>query len=254
MSWRLVAASVTGSSHTAANTSCQDSNWATPSGGNAEAPVLCAFVADGAGSAARGGEGAEMAMEAAARFMNAQALEHGFIPSGDILLECAKSVRLTIEGAATDAGLPLRDYACTFLGAVSAASHTALIQIGDGGIVIDTGDGLSMPIRPMSGEYANMTCFITDEDALDRVECRVFPGIAKNLAMFTDGIQRLATNMATHTPHEGFFTNFFRVLAASSAEDEEILHHSLVAFLSSPEVDERTDDDRTLVLASLLPQ
>ena len=31
------------------------------------------------------------------------------------------------------------------------------MQIGDGGVVVDLGHGLQLPLTPMAGEYANMT-------------------------------------------------------------------------------------------------
>jgi hypothetical protein len=252
MIWRLVAASVKGSSHAASNTPCQDSNWASPSEGDATGPVLCAFVADGAGSACCGGDGAEVAMSTAAQFMRERIRHAGFAPDEAVLLECMTEVRRQISHVAEAANLTPRDYACTFLGVVSAASRTALIQVGDGGIVVDFGEGLSLPIVPMSGEYANMTYFVTDEDAMARVQTKELPGVLHNLAVFTDGIQRLAINMATYTPHPPFFTRFFQVLSQSSLEDEDKLQDALLVFLSSEAVDAKTDDDRTLVLASLV--
>jgi hypothetical protein len=190
-------------------------------------------------------------MSAAAQFIRHRIRNGGFVPDETVLLECLDEVRRQISGIAEAANLTPRDYACTFLGVISTASHTALIQVGDGGIVVDFGQGLSLPIVPMSGEYANMTYFVTDEDAKARVETKVFPAALHNLAVFTDGIQRLAINMATNTPHSPFFTKFFQVLSKSSAEDEDKLQDALLAFLSSGPVDEKTDDDRTLVLASL---
>ena len=251
MTWRLVAASVKGSSHAASNTPCQDSNWASPNEGDATLPVLCAFVADGAGSACRGGDGAEIAMSAAAQFLKKRIRYGGFVADETVLLECMDEVRRQIQLSAEAASLTPRDYACTFLGVVSAASRTALIQIGDGGIVVDFGEGLSLPIVPMSGEYANMTYFVTDEDATTHVQTRAFPSGLKNLAVFTDGVQRLAINMAANTPHAPFFAKFFQVLSQAALEDEEMLQDALLAFLSSEPVSAKTDDDRTLVLASL---
>jgi len=254
MTWRLVAASVKGSSHAANNTPCQDSNWASPNEGDLSCPVLCVFVADGAGSACHGGKGAELAMTAAARFMRDRVRQHGFVLDDTVLFDCMQAARNAIIRAADDASLSPRDYACTFLGAVSTSTHTALVQIGDGGIVVNIGDGLVLPIVPMSGEYANMTYFVTDEDAAVRVQIKVFPAAAQNVAVFTDGIQRLAINMTDHTPHSPFFAKFFRVLAQASSQDENKLQDALLAFLSSGAVDERTDDDKTLALASLVAQ
>lgn len=252
MTWRLVAASVKGSSHAAADMPCQDSNWASPSEGALVSPVLCAFAADGAGSALRGGDGAELAMEAVAHFMRERTRQDGFLPDESVVLECVEKVRNRIARAAEESGLTPRDYACTFLGVVSTATQTVLVQVGDGGIVVDVGEGLALPIIPMSGEYANMTYFVTDEDALSRVQLKSFPAPVQKLAVFTDGLQRLAINMAAQTPHEPFFTRFFAILAQASLQDEEQLQDALEAFLKSQPVEERTDDDRTLVLATLM--
>jgi hypothetical protein len=80
---------------------------------------------------------------------------------------------------------------------------------------------------------------------------KVYPAIAKRVAVFSDGLQRLALNMADNTAHEPFFTNFFRVLGASTPEQGDQLHGALLRFLRSPDVNERTDDDKTLALAVL---
>jgi len=76
----------------------------------------------------------------------------------------------------------------------------------------------------------------------------------QRLAVFTDGLQRLAINMAAQTPHEPFFARFFSILAKASLQDEEQLQDALETFLKSQPVEERTDDDRTLVLATLMAQ
>lgn len=253
MTWRLVAASVRGSSHAAAEMPCQDSNWASPSEGILASPVLCAFAADGAGSAIRGGDGAELAMAAVANFMRDRTRREGFQPDESVAIECLQHVRNRLALAAEETSLTPRDYACTLLGVVSTATQTLLVQVGDGGIVVDVGEGLALPIIPMSGEYANMTYFITDEDALSRVQLKSFSAPVQKLAVFTDGLQRLAINMAAQAPHEPFFAKFFSILGQASLKDEEKLQDLLAAFLKSRPVEERTDDDRTLVLATLQP-
>lgn len=253
MTWRLVAASVEGTSHTANNTPCEDSNWASPDVGGEDTPVLCAFAADGAGTAINGRTGAELAMEAVAHFMRSHADHKGFVPDEATLRASVIAAREAIAKASDASGLSPRDFACTLLGVVSTRSHTGVVQIGDGGVVVDVGDGLLLPIVPMSGEYANMTYFVTDDDALERLKIVTFTAPATRLAVFTDGIQRLALNMTSNTPHEPFFSRFFRVLAAAKAADEERLHDDLLSFLRSAPVAARTDDDLTLVLASLIP-
>ena len=150
-------------------------------------------------------------------------------------------------------GLKARDFACTLLGVISSKLGTMVFQVGDGGVVIDVGAGLEVPIAPMAGEYANMTHFVTDEDAVNVLATKAFQSAAGRVAVFSDGLQRLALNMATNTAHEPFFAPFFKVLASASEAQEDELQAALARFLASPAVNERTDDDKTLALAVQIP-
>lgn len=250
VTWRGVAASVVGTSHTTTGTGCEDSCLINVEEAENESPFLIIFVTDGAGSALHGGEGAELAIEAASEFV-AQQLSNGteFALNDPLAVECVQAVRARIFERAEQNGGKARDYACTFLGVIASASTTLLMQIGDGGIVVDFGNGLEVPITPQSGEYANMTNFITDENAIDVLKVAVFSDLLQRVAAFTDGIQRLALNLANNTAHSPFFTPFFTVLAKASADQEEGLQNELVKFLGSAAVNERTDDDKTLALA-----
>ena len=251
VTWRVVAGSAVGTSHVVSGAECQDSCWAQVDSRPGRSPLLSIFVADGAGSAQRGGEGAELAIKAAAEFMEKKLALSEFGFSDDFAVECVMEVRAVLFSAAEKAGLKARDFACTFLGILSSDRETLLMQIGDGGIVLDVGAGLEVPIVPMSGEYANMTNFVTDEDAIDHLACRVFGKPALRAAAFTDGIQRLALQMATNTAHEPFFAPFFRVLSTATVDQEDELQQALMRFLNSDAVNERTDDDKTLALAVL---
>ncbi|MBY0248650.1 MAG: protein phosphatase 2C domain-containing protein [Nitrospiraceae bacterium] len=249
MTWRVVAASAVGTSHIATGSDCQDSCLALVETDLAKPPLLTIFVADGAGTAAYGGTGAELAIEAAAAFAAHYYAQTEFPLNNRWAVECIQAVRAKIHAAADRKNAKVRDYACTFLGVVASPFSTLLMQIGDGGIVVDVGNGLDVPIAPMTGEYANMTNFVTDENAIDVLAVAVLPVRPVRVAAFTDGIQRLALNMATNTAHGPFFTPFFTILATVSEMQEDQLQTELVRFLSSPAVNERTDDDKTLALA-----
>lgn len=249
MTWRLVYASEVGTSHAHTATPCQDSCWALVDGLADGQPLLSVFVADGAGSAAKGGEGAELAIEAAAAFTAKKAKQGEFGLSDVLATDIVLAIRERIYAVAEAEKLKARDFACTFLGVLSTAAGTLVLQVGDGGVVLDTGAGLEVAVVPMSGEYANMTHFVTDEDAVTVLATKTYPDRALKVAAFTDGIQRLALNLATNTPHEPFFAPFFNGMAKASAEQEDQLEGLLVKFLNSPPVNERTDDDKTLALA-----
>ncbi len=249
MTWRAVAASAVGTSHTSTGTGCEDSCLAQVETDPAKPPLLTIFVADGAGTAAHGGTGAELAIEAAAAFAGKHYARTEFALNDHWAVECIQAVRAKIYAAADQQGAKARDYACTFLGVVASPFATLLMQIGDGGIVVDVGNGMEVPIIPMAGEYANMTNFVTDENAIDVLAVVALSARADKVAVFSDGIQRLALNMATNTTHEPFFTPFFAVLATATAAQEDHLQTELARFLDSPAVNERTDDDKTLALA-----
>jgi hypothetical protein len=249
VSWRLVYASEVGTSHAHTGTPCQDSCWATQESLEDGSPLLCMFVADGAGSAQKGGEGAELAIEAAVSFVEKRLIKGEFGLGDALAADLIIAVREHIYSTALAQGLSGRDYACTFLGVLSCNRGTLVLQIGDGGVVLDTGAGLELAIIPMSGEYANMTSFVTDEGAVASMQTKVYPDVAVRVAAFTDGIQRLALNMAENTPHEPFFAPFFAGMGKATAEQEDQLNGLLAKFLGSQAVNERTDDDKTLALA-----
>ena len=241
-----------GSSHVGSGADCQDSCLALVETAPAGEPLLVVFVADGAGSALHGGDGAELAVATAADFISGQLAEPGFALGPDLAAACVRHVREQIEALAEVRGLVPRDFAATFLGVLASAAGTLAMQIGDGGIVLDFGQGLELPIVPMAGEYANMTYFITDPDAPEMLATHFRPVTACKVAVFSDGLQRLALNLSSNTPHEPFFTPFFSRLTNLGDDQEEQFQSGLVNFLGSATINERTDDDKTLALAVLL--
>lgn len=254
MTWCTVYASEVGTSHTYTGAPCQDSCWAQTDLLVDDQPFLLIFVADGAGSASHGGEGAKLAIEAATAFV-VDKIEQKNLCLDDLLAtDIILAVREKIYAIAEDAGLRARDFACTFLGVLSGVNGTLVLQVGDGGVVLDTGSGLELAVVPMSGEYANMTYFVTGEDAVSVLVSKIYPNRALKVAAFTDGIQQLALNFATNTPHEPFFAPFFAVMEKVTAEQQDQLSRLLVKFLGSPPVNERTNDDKTLAFALWRPE
>lgn len=207
------------------------------------------FVADGAGSAVCAEQGADIAVEAALTYLDLLMHEPEFGLSDLLAVEFIKIIRDRIYTTAADEGRTARDFACTFLGLISSDQGTLAFQVGDGGIVLDTGGGLELAITPMNGQYANMTNFVTDENAIDHLASRSYAGRVERAAVFSDGVQMLAINMADNTPHAPFFTPFFEVLAQVDETKRSHLEPALVRFLNSNPVNERTDDDKSMVIA-----
>src|SRR5208282_2256447 len=104
---------------------------------------------------------------------------------------------------------------------------------------------------PQSGEYANTTCFLTDPHYETEMAFFFEDERVDQVALFTDGLQMLALNYAEKTGHSPFFLPLFQKLADAPSSEE--LVEPLNRFLDSPRVNERTDDDKTLVLAVRCP-
>jgi len=252
VNWRVVCASVVGTSHLQNGTACQDSCWAQVAQLPGDQTLLSVFVADGAGSASRGGDGAELGIEAAAAFVAQRITAGNFTLDTAFAADLVLAVRERIFTEANGTALSSRDFACTLIGVLSSANDTLVLQIGDGAAVIDVGDGLNVAIPPMSGEYANMTNFVTDDDAMAILAIRTYSAPALRVAVLTDGIQRLSINLANNTPHAPFFHPFFDGMTKATAEQEDQLQALLVQFLGSEAVNSRTDDDKSLALAVML--
>ena len=95
-----------------------------------------------------------------------------------------------------------------------------------------------------------MTWFATDDAVGDRLEYDLVVGSVDEVAMFTDGLQRLALNYAARTAHAPFFRPMFAAVRGAPEGVADDLSGALANFLRSRPVSQRTDDDKTLILAT----
>ncbi len=254
--WRYVHASVVGVAHLADGTSCQDACVAQLLPGSESGPVLVLAATDGAGSATLSGVGAELACQTllaeCAAWLAAAPIDGDWTPT--VAEKLFQQVRNALERLAADTGQPIREFACTLLGAVVAADRALFLQIGDGAIVIGAPDEGYRPVFwPQTGEYANETYFVTDIAAAAHLECAILSEPVVEIALLTDGLQRLALHYQTRQAHEPFFRPLFQRLR----EHPEIgcpaaLVAALERLLADPAINQRTHDDKTLILATRL--
>lgn len=214
-------------------------------------PILYVFVADGAGSAPFSYEGATIAVRQAVEFIVRKISNNDLILDKVLITNLVESVKENIMLLANNNKQDIKDYACTFLGLVSTSNLTIMVQIGDGAMVVDFGNGLELPILPFTGEYLNITDFITDDDSVSKMQFKSISKIVNKVAAFTDGLQQLAINFSTSLPHEPFFKPFFDAIINSPSGNESLLSNLLANFLDSDQVNQKTDDDKTLVLATI---
>ena len=154
---------------------------------------------------------------------------------------------------ASEAGQTPRDYACTLLGAILAEDRALFLQIGDGAIVIGSGDDYWPVFWPQSGQYANETYFLTDANVFARLEFAITVEPVAEIALLTDGLQTLALHYQTRQAHAPFFRPLFHQLRAvpTSGCAPQLLN-ALERFLDTPALNQRTHDDKTLILATRL--
>jgi hypothetical protein len=245
--WQVVAASVQGTSHQKRDIPCQDAHAyrLLPDG------ILLIAVADGAGAAEQAAAGAALAIAEAMRSLEAALQKR--IPNSKatwrslLVRAFTQAHQAIIRLAASEDGSP-QTFATTLTCVIASAQWLAVGQIGDGLAVAQAHNGrLFTTLRPQRGEYANETCFLTMDNALEYLEIKIYRQSVRALAVITDGLARLAINMVESSPHEPFFQPLFSF--AAQMTDETEAKHQLAAFLSSERVCRRTDDDKTLVLA-----
>lgn len=252
--WRIAAAAAIGTSHIKQGTVCQDSHACRVFEDGAGRPVAVFVVSDGAGSAARADEGSDIACRTIVEAVEVFLANGGQVAAIDI--DTARSWMEMVQSAITfladEAGAVPRDYACTLLVAVVAEDAAAFIQVGDGAMVVaDEAGEWSWVHWPQRGDYANTTYFVTDASAADQMAFDSVERTVDEVAVFTDGIEALVLHYATKTVHAPFFDKMFVPVRALEAEGiDQGLSAGLERYLASPTVCERTDDDKTLVLAT----
>jgi hypothetical protein len=131
--------------------------------------------------------------------------------------------------------------------AVIGPTSAAFAQVGDGAIVIGQGEGYRTIFWPEPAEYVNATDFLTDDSFPAPLRFETVEDSIVEVAAFTDGLQRVALDFAARTGYTPFFRPLFDALR--NAANLESLAEPFHNFLASDRVNERTDDDKTLVLA-----
>lgn len=215
--------------------------------------VLLAVVSDGAGSATFSSIGSRLVVECFAR--NAVSHLRSREPPQEITAWLVRrwmdNVRDRIFRAAEIKGTMPREMAATLVGAIIYPNRAIICHVGDGACVLRRRGGQlwEVPSWPAHGEYASSTYFVTDdpEPNLDFVSIEAE---YCDLAIFSDGIERLALDFLQKNASDRFFSPMFSPLEKLERPGRDrALSRILREYLDSPRVTEHTDDDKSLVLA-----
>jgi hypothetical protein len=244
--WNVAGASVIGSSHMKLGLPCQDSHdYAV------QDEFLLAAIADGAGSAAK----AEIGSRTAANAARAHLLDllSNTTPdaktSEQAVLGAIEAARRALEEVALRDSVSLREFATTLIVLIASRGFIAVAQIGDGGVVGCLEGELKTLTRPPIGEYINEVTFLTTDNYRDHIQLAANNPCPEQIAAFTDGLQMLALQYPDGQPFGGFFKPLFNLIS-EGGEDKKLIAQ-IEEFLGSTRLNERTDDDKTLLLAAL---
>lgn len=251
--WKYVFESMIGTSHIESDQLCQDYCRGIVYNSDVS-EILIATCLDGAGSAKLSQIGAQVAGD---RFLDEAKswlvnYGHSHPPDEATAKLWVYAARESLIAKATEIGAIPRDLACTLLGAVLAETWAVFIQIGDGGIVFDAECSYQIAFWPDNGEYANTTFFLSDDHFERNIKLDIVNQKISEFAVFTDGLQMLALDYLNSQPHGRFFKPLFATVRAS--HDQERLQQDLVAYLNSDRMNQRTDDDKSLLLATRIIQ
>ena len=216
--------------------------------------ILLAAVADGAGSTTHGQIGAEVACEFFAEQVE-QFLSSGNASVGSLNEDFGKFFieyfQNKIAETAKKEKLEIREYATTLIAAIVGKDSAVFYQVGDGAAVFSTDgqpDSYLFGIEPEDTEYVNMTEFLTDETAAESLRFVCIEKPLEDVILFSDGIYAVAVNYQDNKPHEPFLMPMIAPLR--NGNSAEGLNEKLEKFLASPKLNEKTDDDKTIILAS----
>jgi len=140
--------------------------------------------------------------------------------------------------------------AATLVAAIVFLNRAIVCHVGDGACVFRKKGESEWQVAswPAHGEYASSTYFVTD-DPEPNLQFQLLEGEFDEVAIFSDGIERLALDFINRNAFAPFFEPMFAPLAALKPGRDRRLSLALRNYLDSPRVIERTDDDKSLVLA-----
>ena len=172
--------------------------------------------------------------------------------SHDTLFGVKAVAFLALHGGRGEDGT-IQEFACTLLAAIVRNEQALYFHLGDGAIVesrCGENDLYRCASWPQHGEYANTTHFLTDTDAASKIVVELKNYRVDEVALFTDGLQNLVLDYRTQSAHSPFFAPLFGWLRPRPRGYSQEMSDSLCSYLNSEKFNARTDDDKTLLLAT----
>lgn len=247
MTWTWVRATCRGTSHVSSGTPCQDFSFCEALGADGE--FLVAVASDGAGSASHSQLGSALLCRTIALGARTHFRRSRDLPTQDIAWSWVDDARDRIRYVAEKSEIEFRQFAATLVCAIVGERSAVVLHIGDGASATLTEGLWSVPSWPENGEYASTTYFVTD-DPTPRLRFVRLDAHVDAVAVFTDGIERLALDFSRQRAHAPFFEAMLRPVQQGHPGRNRDLSNSLADYLNGAAINSRTDDDKSLILAA----
>ena len=246
MAWRWVSASVIGTSHIRDGSRCQDAYAISELSDG----YLFAVVSDGAGTAKYGAFGAWLICRFLSVKFRKWLQNNSKLPCDEELANWIDQLRKQLSVIATRRETTSRQFAATLAAIIIAPNEIVTLHIGDSAIVGRSNGQWDVLCLPENGEYASSTYFVTDYSA-PNLNISRHQRKYDAFALFSDGVGDLALSYIEQSAYPRFLNPMLRPIDAALGNGRLIgLSEKLAAYLASPLVCERTDDDKTLILIS----
>jgi serine/threonine protein phosphatase PrpC len=235
-----IARSVCGSSHRRLGRGCDDASLLLEIGKG-----LVAVVCDGAGSAPLSHEGAFTAAKTVMTWFHRNSLSLADTNWQRQLKRCLGEVVKKVGLRAMEIDAKPEELATTVL--VVAAWPWGLVaaQIGDGALIVEHEGKLTTLLKASHQIAANVTEFVTDSHALSAARFAKWPSKLDAFMAMTDGLENLAIDRE-EKPFAPFVEPLLKCVRRCGSKDT--VRREIGSFLSSPTLQQRTDDDVTLAI------
>ncbi len=244
--WVVNGATVVGESHAIRNRGSDDSAAQIQRNG-----WTAIVVSDGAGSAKRSREGADLISNGfAAELLEISSRIQADGPGhwlNDAIIESVLAVRRQLIAAA--GSYDLSEFHCTLVAALISDDGGFTVHVGDGAIFtgrrsLDNTVQVELHSKPENGEYANETFFITEPNWLKNI--RITPlSNCEWVMLTTDGAQALLLQRTLD------FSAFSELLSGLADAGDAMAKNSVIEdFLISERALRTSSDDKTLVVVS----
>lgn len=252
MTWKAIGKSITGTSHIAVDKPCEDALWFTISTNEKGNEALICCVSDGAGSASHAGVASDLIARRATELLE-RAFKEDVVTEAAVY-KVAETIYEELKQMAEENDVPIVEYAATMLACMITPEQSTFLQIGDGAIVRKNENGIYQLVWwPQTGEYHNTTFFLVDDEHMPNLKVLITDDATAEVALLTDGLQMLALSMDSHNAHQPFFEGLFTPLRHATDNNKiSVLNSKLEEWLNGAAINNRTDDDKTLFLATRL--